>query len=77
VMRSERQISTVENMNLKIPLVETFSDYRRVGGVAVPFRIESIEGNPDVGIHTWTTILQNVVINGGLSPTLFERGGQE
>jgi len=77
VLRSERTVSTIQNMDLHIPHIEEFSDYRLVNGVNVPFRIKTTEGTPTTSLHTWTTVLQSVQINGGLPTNIFDRGGEQ
>ena len=51
----------------RIPVAVFFSDYRNVGGVLYPFRIEkSLNGTP------WATItIQNVAFNTGLTDADF------
>ena len=71
IVRSERLRITEENMDFKIPSVLEFSDYRTVGGVAIPFRIVSTMGRPDIGIYRSTTVLTNVTINSGIPHTMF------
>lgn len=71
IVRTERMLTTAENMDLKVPSIMEFSDYRLVNGVAVPFRIVETVGTDFNGLHQITTTLQSVAVNQGVSPALF------
>lgn len=52
-------------------IVQTFSDFREAGGLTLPFKTTTtFDGEPD---PTQSTALESVVVNGEVSPALFER----
>jgi hypothetical protein len=74
IVRSERFLRSIDDMTFRVPLVSEFSDYRRVNGVAVPFRIVTITGNRSIGMYQSAIQMERVIINPGISPMLFVRG---
>jgi hypothetical protein len=71
VMRSIRYRTTDENVNLKIPSVLDFSDYRSVSGAQTPFKIVNTIGTTHTGINISTLVFQSVTINTGLTDSFF------
>jgi hypothetical protein len=71
VTRSIRYRTTDGNVNLKIPSVLDFSDYRSVSGAQIPFKIVNTIGTTHTGISTSTLVFQSVTINSGLTDSLF------
>ena len=75
VLRSDHQQTTAENMDLRVPAILEFSDYRMVGGIAIPFRIVETIGMRSTGIRQATITIRSAEVNGGVSPSLFRKGG--
>jgi hypothetical protein len=78
VVRTERVRRSEENMDLQIPSILEFSDYRLVGNLYVPFRVLNVTGNAIVGQHQSTLIVSSVNLNSNLPDSLFSpaEGGQ-
>ena len=52
-------------------IVQTFSDYRNVGGLTLPFRVVgTFNGEAEPSL---TSTIESIVVNGEVSPALFER----
>ncbi len=52
-------------------IVQTFSDFRAVGGLTLPFKTTgTFDGSPD---PTLASTVESIVVNAELSPALFER----
>lgn len=71
ILRTERLVTSEQNMDLQVPSILEFSDYRRVSGVLVPFRITETIGHSDVGLYQSITIFNSVVLNSNVSDALF------
>lgn len=71
VVRSERLLRTEEDMNMRVPSIMEFSDYRSVNGFLVPFKIVSTSGNSRMGMSQSITQFTTVRINEGVSDALF------
>ena len=72
IMRSERLRTAEDNLELRVPSVLEFADYRNVNGLAVPFRIVNTSGTAEHGLHRSVVVWDRVTINGGVSDTLFQ-----
>ena len=52
-------------------IVQTFSDYRNVGGLTLPFKIVgTFNGEAEPSL---TSTIESIVVNDEVSPALFER----
>lgn len=71
VVRSARFLLTEEAMDLRVPSMMDFSDYRNVNGVQIPFRIVNASGTPEMGLHSSTVAFTSVIINSNVADSLF------
>jgi hypothetical protein len=71
IVRSQRMRITEENLDLQVPSILDFSDYRLVNGVALPYRIVNTIGTSAAGLYQSTTVWNTVTINSGIPDTLF------
>lgn len=72
VVRSQRYYRTEENMDLLVPAIVDYSDYRIVSGLAIPFSTMNTIGNAAMGTYQSRIVIQRISLNQGLSDSLFE-----
>ena len=77
VVRTQRFLRSQENMDLPVPSVLEFSDYRRVGNLAVPFRIVNTTGTQQGGLHQKTFVITEAVLNTNVADSNFRAGGTQ
>jgi hypothetical protein len=66
---ARQSFSTVGPDNKPVQVEEAFSDYRKVDGVAVPYKAELVRD----GRSILTRTLRSVAFNTAVDPTLFAR----
>lgn len=76
VLRSERVRRSEENMDLLIPSVLEFSDYRVVGGMLIPFHVVNTLGNSSLGFRQSSVVLFSAEQT-PLADSLFTPGGAQ
>jgi hypothetical protein len=72
VLRSVRYDSAENNMEVSVPSIVDFSDYRIVGGMQIPFRIINTVGSSYLSVTQSTLILETVTFNQGVADSLFD-----
>jgi len=72
VVRSVHYRYAENNLELRVPSVLDFSDYRSVNGVHVPFRIVNTVGSSYLGLTQSVLVLQSVAFNQGIPESLFD-----
>ena len=72
VLRSVHYRYAENNLDVRIPSVLDFSDYRIVNGVQVPFRITNTVGSRYLGLTKSVFTLQAVAFNQGIADSLFD-----
>lgn len=70
ILRTDRLRTAENDLDLKVPSVLQFSDYRRVGALAIPFRIVNTIGSGASARTTFLTI-RTAQINSGASDAAF------
>jgi hypothetical protein len=71
IVRSQRMRTMEENLDMQVPSILDFSDYRLVSGVAVPYHIVNTIGLAGQGFYQSMTDWTTVTINSSLPDTLF------
>jgi hypothetical protein len=71
IVRSQRMQAANDSMDFRVPSVLDFSDYRQVHSLMIPFRIVNTVGTPSSGIHQSTAVIQSVLINQGITDSVF------
>lgn len=71
VVRTERTRYADNNIDLGVPSVLEFSDYREVEGLRIPFRIVNTIGSESTGVRqSWVTIT-SVTVGRGIADSMF------
>ena len=71
IVRTERIRHAEDNIDMEIPSVLDFSDYREVEGIWIPFRIVNTLGSERLGHRQSTLTISNVTINQGIADAMF------
>ena len=72
IVRSQRLLAADNSMDFRVPSILDFSDYRVVGGMAIPFRIANTVGTVNSGMYQSTWVIQSVAVNQGIADSVFE-----
>jgi hypothetical protein len=75
ILRTVSVQRTHEDMDAMVSSILDFSNYQRIGNVAIPFRIVNTTGSAAVGARQSTLILTNAVLNTNIQDIVFTPAG--